>query len=53
MLRAGGIYTLAAAAEIGGCFAIWAVLRLGRGVFWLLPGVLLLVACMLLKKQEK
>jgi len=44
MLRAGGIYTLAAAAEIGGYFAIWAVLRLGRGVFWLLPGVLLLVA---------
>jgi drug/metabolite transporter superfamily protein YnfA len=29
MLRASGIYLAAAAAEIGGCFAAWAVLRLG------------------------
>jgi small multidrug resistance family-3 protein len=43
MLRAGGIYALAAAAEIGGCFAVWAVLRLGRSGFWLVPGVALLV----------
>jgi small multidrug resistance family-3 protein len=44
MLRAGGIYALAAAAEIGGCFAVWAVLRLGRSAVWLVPGVILLVA---------
>jgi small multidrug resistance family-3 protein len=42
MLRAGGIYLLAAAAEIGGCFAVWAVLRLGRSALWLLPGLALL-----------
>ena len=44
MLKAGGIYALAAAAEIGGCFAVWAVLRLGRSTLWLVPGVVLLVA---------
>ncbi len=43
MLRAGGIYALAAAAEIGGCFAVWAVVRLERTAFWLVPGVALLV----------
>jgi small multidrug resistance family-3 protein len=43
MLRAGGIYALAAAAEIGGCFAVWAVVRLGRSALWLVPGVALLV----------
>lgn len=44
MLRAGGIYVLAAAAEIGGCFAVWAVTRLGRSLWWLLPGLALLAA---------
>lgn len=29
---------LAAAAEIAGCFAVWAVLRQGASVFWLIPG---------------
>jgi small multidrug resistance family-3 protein len=43
MLRAGGIYALAAVAEIGGCFALWAVTRLGRSALWLVPGVALLV----------
>ena len=31
-------YSLAALAEIAGCFAAWAVLRQGASVFWLLPG---------------
>ena len=44
MLRAGGIYVLAAAAEIGGCFAVWAVTRLGRSLWWLLLGLTLLAA---------
>ena len=44
MLRAGGIYALAAVAEVGGCFAVWAVLRLGRSALWLVPGMVLLVA---------
>jgi small multidrug resistance family-3 protein len=43
MLRAGGIYALAAAAEIGGCYAAWAVLRLGMSAWWWVPAVLLLL----------
>lgn len=37
------IYALAAAAEIAGCFAFWAVLRLDRSPWWLVPGVASLV----------
>ncbi|MDQ0469619.1 YnfA family protein [Labrys wisconsinensis] len=33
------IYAAAALAEIGGCFAAWAWLRLGRSVWWLAPGL--------------
>ncbi len=49
-LRAAGgdrltaaLYLLAAFAEIAGCFAFWAVLRLGRSAWWLLPGVVSLI----------
>ena len=31
-------YLGAAIAEIAGCFAFWAWLRLGRSALWLLPG---------------
>ena len=31
---------LAAAAEIAGCFAVWAVLRQGASAFWLIPGAI-------------
>lgn len=34
-----GLYVLAAVAEIVGCFAFWAWLRLGRSVLWLAPGM--------------
>ena len=34
------IYALAALAEIAGCFAFWAWLRLGRSALWLVPGML-------------
>lgn len=34
------VYVLAALAEIAGCFAFWAWLRLGRSAWWLLPGLL-------------
>lgn len=37
-------YSLAALAEIAGCFAFWAWLRLDKSVVWLLPGTLSLVA---------
>lgn len=33
------IYLGAALAEIGGCFAFWAWLRLGKSVLWLVPGM--------------
>ncbi len=36
-------YALAAFAEIAGCFAFWAVLRLGKPAWWLVPGLLSLV----------
>lgn len=38
------IYALAALAEIVGCFAFWAWLRLGRSALLIAPGVLALVA---------
>lgn len=38
------IYVLAALAEIGGCFAVWAVLRLGSSPLWLGPGLVSLAA---------
>ena len=37
------VYIAAALAEIAGCFAFWAVLRLGKPVWWLVPGVASLV----------
>jgi len=37
------LYLLAGFAEIAGCFAFWSWLRLGRSVFWALPGAISLV----------
>jgi small multidrug resistance family-3 protein len=36
------IYFAAALAEIGGCFAFWAWLRLDRSILWILPGMICL-----------
>lgn len=36
-------YALAALAEIAGCFAFWAWLRLGKSPLWAVPGVSLLI----------
>lgn len=38
------IYAAAALAEIAGCYAFWACWRLGRPLWWLVPGVAALVA---------
>jgi small multidrug resistance family-3 protein len=38
------VYVGAALAEIAGCFAFWAWLRLDRSPWWLLPGLLSLIA---------
>lgn len=48
-MKTGLILLVAALAEIGGCFAFWAWLRLGRTFLWILPGCcsLLLFACLL------
>jgi small multidrug resistance family-3 protein len=48
VLRALWVYAAAAIAEIAGCFAFWAWLRLGRSAFWLLPGMVSLVLFALL-----
>ena len=37
------LFALAALAEIAGCFAFWAWLRLDRSPLWLVPGVAALV----------
>jgi small multidrug resistance family-3 protein len=37
------IYALAAIAEIGGCFAFWTWLKLGKSPLWALPGVVSLI----------
>ena len=47
------LYSAAAIAEIGGCFAFWAWLRLGRSVYWVFPGVAsLMVFALLLTRIE-
>lgn len=33
------VYGAAALAEIAGCFAFWAWIRLGRSAWWTLPGI--------------
>lgn len=42
------IYFATAVAEIAGCFAFWAWLRLGRSVYWIFPGLVSLAAFALL-----
>ena len=33
------LYALAAFTEIGGCFAFWAWLHMGKPIWWLVPGM--------------
>lgn len=47
-MRTTAFYAAAALAEIAGCFAFWAWLRLGRSVLWAVPGTLSLIAFALL-----
>lgn len=49
----GLVYGLAALAEIAGCFAFWAWLRLDRSPLWVLPGMMsLAVFALLLTRVE-
>ena len=41
-------FALAAVAEIAGCFAFWAWLRLGKSAWWILPGTAALIVFALL-----
>ena len=36
-------YIGAAVAEISGCFAFWAWLRLGKSALWTIPGIVMLI----------
>ena len=47
-MRSAAIYVLAALAEIGGCFAFWAWLRLDKSIWWTVPGLLSLAVFALL-----
>lgn len=38
-MKTAWLYVGAAAAEIAGCFSVWAWLRLNASVLWLVPGV--------------
>lgn len=38
-MKIAAIYLTAAIAEIGGCFAFWAWLRLDRSALWIVPGM--------------
>lgn len=38
-MTTGPVYAFAALAEIAGCFAFWAWLRLGKTPLWLVPGM--------------
>lgn len=43
-MRSVAIYIAAALAEIGGCYAFWAWLRLGKPAAWAVAGVAALIA---------
>jgi small multidrug resistance family-3 protein len=43
-MKTAAIYALAAFAEIAGCFAFWAWLKLDKSPLWLVPGAVLLAA---------
>ena len=47
-MRSFAFYVGAAVAEIAGCFAFWAWLRLGKNVLWVVPGLVALVIFALL-----
>lgn len=43
-MKTAFVYVVAAIAEIAGCFAFWGWLRLGKPIWWLVPGIVSLVA---------
>jgi small multidrug resistance family-3 protein len=52
-MKSFAFYVAAAVVEIGGCFAFWAWLRLGKSVYWILPGIMsLMIFAVLLTRVE-
>ncbi|KPB02918.1 YnfA family protein [Ahrensia marina] len=43
-LSSSAIYLAAAIAEIAGCFAFWAWLKMGKSIWWIVPGIGALIA---------
>lgn len=43
-MKALTIYVIAAVCEIAGCYSVWAVLKLNKPVWWLVPGMVALAA---------
>lgn len=48
MIASPAVYVATAIAEIAGCYAFWAWLRLGKSPLWIAPGLLMLAAFALL-----
>ena len=42
-MRSALVFAGAAAAEIAGCFTFWAWVRLGKPIWWLVPGIASLI----------
>jgi len=42
MLKTYAVFAVAALGEIGGCFAFWAVWRMGKSIWWVAPGMVAL-----------
>ena len=42
-MRSFIFFLIAALGEIAGCYAFWAWLRLGKSIFWLIPGIISLI----------
>jgi small multidrug resistance family-3 protein len=38
-MKTFALFTAAALAEIAGCYAVWAWMRLGKSAYWLVPGM--------------
>lgn len=50
-MKSLALYLCAALAEIAGCFAFWAWLRLGKSALWCAPGLVSLIAFAVLLAQ--
>lgn len=42
-MRSFVLFLIAALGEISGCYAFWAWLRLGKSIFWIVPGIISLM----------